>query len=194
LIRCLGVDYDDVLVPTSDGRPAIARIKTFLKSLRQFYILYEIFEVIARLRYKLHAGAVAFIVKARRHGVTVGIVTDRSLFSFVISARRSRFPLEELHFIHARRSFFNRFVMRFVPDGVRVFTTPYFKGHPRALAGLEEFLKMSRIPRHKARLIGDDNRDCLAATNSGIGFIFVDRHNPDFSGIWRMLLLFPRLR
>jgi hypothetical protein len=109
------------------------------------------------------------------------------LFSFVISSRRSGLPLEEFHFIHARRSFFNRFVMRFVPAGVRVFTTSYFKGDPRALRRLEEFLTMSRIPRYKVRLIGDDPRDCLAAIHSGFGFTFVDRHNPDFQEVWRLI-------
>jgi hypothetical protein len=188
LVRIAACDYDGTLVDSFAGRTAIVALKIFFfRTVRPLYVFGELLEVAMRCHPALHRGAAAFTARVRRHGMLGGVITDRSLFSFVISARRAGLPLEKLHFIHARRSWFDRFVRTFVPEGVRVFTTSHYKGDPRALHGFEEFLAECGIARHEVCLIGDDVRDRLAASHAGFRFILVDRHHPDFPKVWRML-------
>jgi phosphoglycolate phosphatase-like HAD superfamily hydrolase len=186
VVRVVAVDYDGTLVDSFSGAAAIVSLKIFFfRHLRLLYTLGELVEVAFCRRPRLHNGAAMFVARARRHGMLIGVVTDRSLFSFAISARRAGFPLEKLHFIHARRSWFDRFIR--LPAGVRVLTSSYYKGDPRALLPFQEFLGGYLIGRREVCLIGDDERDHVAARQLGFRFIPVDRKNPDFNLVWRML-------
>lgn len=188
MIRVVALDYDGTLVDSFRGRPAIAAFKIFFfHTVRPLYVLGELIEVAMRCRSALHAGADTFIRRLECRGFFIGVITDRSLFSFVVSSRRAGLPLEKFRFIHARRSFFDRFVRGFVPKGVRVFTTSHYKGDPRALGGFERFLIEFPIARREVCLVGDDVRDRLAASHAGFRFALVDRTHPDFPEVWRLI-------
>lgn len=188
MVKVAAVDYDGTLVDSFSGHPALVALKFFFfRAMRPFYLLGEIVEILVRPPYALHGGAEEFLRALERRGLMLGVVTDRSLFSFVISSRRIGLALSRFSFIHAHRSVFDRFVRRFVPSTTRVITTPYYKGDPRALYGLERFLEESAVMRCEACVIGDDPRDRLAAAHSGFRFLLVERTHPDFRGTLNML-------
>lgn len=188
MVKIVAVDHDGVLIESFRGNPAIAALKAFFfRFFRLFYWVGEVMEVCLGLRWKVCIGAEQLLCDAVSSGLAVGIITDRSLFSLVISAHRAGLDLGLLCFIHARSSCFNRFVRHLVPCAITVMTTPYFKGDKRVLAGLVDFCALLGAKPAEVFFVGDDERDRIAAEQCGFWFAHVDRTRPDFTKVRRAL-------
>jgi phosphoglycolate phosphatase-like HAD superfamily hydrolase len=180
-------DFDGTLINSFAGSKMSRFLKElFFSKMRRFYLLAEIFEAVFRRRIFLHIGALHFLLSLKREGYKVGIVTDRSLFSFVIAAKRCGLPLSKIDFVHARRSMLD-FLVRSRLQEHLVFLTNNFKGHPLALKKLEEYFSAQNIQKKDVVMVGDDGRDRLAAAYLGVYFVMVNRYTPDFSETMRLI-------
>lgn len=188
MIRVVACDYDGTLVDSFRGNSAIVRLKVFFfRALKRFFIFGEFVEVLARVRYALHAGAEEFVSSAIAAGLVVGVITDRSLFGFIISSRRAGLPLGLWRFVHARRSVLDRFVQYLVPGTVTVLTTSRFKGEIHALDGFVELCASLGTTSKDVLFVGDDERDRIAAEQYCFRFAHVDRTRPDFEAVRKEL-------
>lgn len=180
-VRVVAFDWDGTLLNSFRGHPIIRKMKSlFFMSFRRFYILGELAEVYSGVSWRMHLDAHRTVDAIRAKGIAVGIITDRSLFSFVISALRAGFNLRNLDFIYARKSGLNRFVMRKIPTGVLVITTAYFKGDPKALADFARLCDALEVKPAEILFVGDDERDRIVAEQCGFKFVQVDRARPNF--------------
>jgi phosphoglycolate phosphatase-like HAD superfamily hydrolase len=184
-VKMVAIDWDGTLVDTFSGWHPVLQLKLwFFKNCRPLYFLVDIAETFLKRHYYLHEGAKEFIAWARSQGMLVGIVTDRTLFAFLRSARSARFDVRLLDFIHARKSVLNAFVN--VPDGITILETSRFKGEENALL-LPLLIASKRIRAEEVLLIGDDKRDILAAAKCGFPAIIVDRRAPNFLALRRCI-------
>lgn len=180
-VKVVGFDWDGTLLNSFRGHPIIRTAKeVFFKRLRRFYIFGELAEVCAGVSSHMHLDARYTIDAMRLKGVAIGIITDRSLFSFIISSQRARFNLKNLDFIYARKSKLNKLVKQKIPQGVFVITTPYLKGDPRALKDFIALYDALKVNPTEILFVGDDERDRVAAKQCGFRFIQVDRTRPNF--------------
>lgn len=180
-VRIVAFDWDGTLLNSFRGHPVMRKVKSFFfMSFRRFYILAELAEVCAGVSWRMNLDAHRTVDVMRAKGIAVGIITDRSLFSFVISALRAGFNLRNLDFIYARESKFNKFVMRKIPAGVLVITTSYFKGDLKALADLARLSGALEVKPTEVLFVGDDKRDRITAEQCGFKFVQVDRGRPNF--------------
>lgn len=184
MVRIAAFDWDGPLIPSWGGHSITRALKSVLFRVRRLYLLGELLEACLGIRWRLHAGAERLLSEtAAQYGLAVGIITDRSLFSFVISARRAGLALHHLRFVHARSSLLDGFVRRLVPPTVTVFTTPYFKGDPRALVGFVEFCNALGVKPPSVLFVGDNEQDRLAASQYGFWFVPVDKMRPQLDAI-----------
>ncbi len=184
MARILACDYDGTLIDSFRGSALIVFLKTlFFRHFRPFYFLGELFEVILGIRHKVHKDAKEFVNKAVSLGFDVGIITDRSLFSFLISARRAGLDLSQFSFIHTRKSILDWIVYPYIPDNLVLITTSLFKDEPQALSGFEIYCAIRGVKLEDVVFVGDDIVDEISARRMGFKFFKVDRIRPNFEQI-----------
>jgi len=178
-------DWDGVLVKGASSRRQIVALKNFL--LRYAPLLHRVGEILEAFVLKsqnsLCEGALDTILEAKRRGMMVGIATDRSLFSLVLSAERLGLDLSMFDFIQCRKHALNRSVWKRVPIGTRIIETG-LKREPGAFVPLMVYFAMNRVLRKEVLVVDDDDWSIMGALQQGFHAIRVERNSPDFSQVW----------
>lgn len=179
-------DWDGTLLESFHGNTKTARIKSFFfRRFQALYFVAEAIEALIGVRWPLAAGASDIIKFAHSRGIITGIVSDRSLFGLLKSARKSGFDIEAVDFIHARDTALSRFVR--LPREVAILKTQHLKRKPGALNALMRFLSAKGVSPHEALFVGDSRDDEIASLQNGFDFLLVDRLKPDFSIVRRRI-------
>lgn len=179
-------DYDGTLVDTFSSRNKIVtRSKEFcFRHFKTFYLLIEIFEMVCHLRWPVHQTSVKCLQEAKEQGLVVGIATQRSLWSFVQSARRNGFELQLLDFVHVRCSLLDPLVQ--TPMGMVVLRSSGQKDSIHGLLKLRQWLAAKGVLR--VMMVGDSDQDAHAASVNNFVYLKVNRYNePDLSEIYKKL-------
>jgi len=178
-------DWDGVLVKGASSWRQVVTLKNFL--LRYAPLLHSVGEILEAFVLKsqnsLCDGALEIVLEAKRRGMVVGIATDRSLFSLVLSAERLGLDLSMFDFIQCRRHALNHIVWARVPTGTRIIETG-LKREPGAFVPLMVFLAMNRVFRKEVLVVDDDDWSVMGALQQGFHAIRVERDKPDFSQVW----------
>lgn len=185
-IKAIVFDYDGTIV---DSFFSVSRLCLFVKlfCFRHFavcYLFFEAVEVSLRLRWPVHQASIVCMNRAREAGLLIGIATDRSMWGLATSARRSGVELRLVDVIRARASIMDRWIPN---RSVPTIRSRGRKDVPRALGALGGWLTARCIAPSEVLLVGDDERDRLAALNQGFLFMRVDRRNPDFAPVYEMI-------
>lgn len=184
----LAVDYDGTLINSFMGHAILRGLKLLsFRFFRPIYVLGEFVEVkIFKTALPFHCGAKELIRWTIERGFVIGIVTDRTLYSFVKSAELAGLDLSVFEFIHARKSWLNRFAS--VPEGADVLIADRFKGEESALSPLLIYIARRGFSPQEVLMIGDDERDVAAAAMHGFECVKVDRYGPNFAEVYCVLL------
>jgi len=179
-VKALMFDWDGTLARSFHGGAHTAKIKSFFfRRFQALYFLAEAIEALIGVQWPLAAGASDLIRFARSRGIITGIVSDRSLFGLLKSARKSGFDIGAVDFVHARDTVLSRFVR--LPNGVAFLRTAHLKRKSGALNALMRFLSAKGISPHEALFVGDSEDDAIASLQNGFDFLLVDRLKPDLS-------------
>jgi phosphoglycolate phosphatase-like HAD superfamily hydrolase len=183
--KAVAFDWDGTLVNGFASRWLVVAMRNIFSSyIRPLYGVSETMEAIFfRPTHRLCVGARRAIVEAGCRGMLVGIATDRSLFSLVMSAEAVGLNLAMFDFIQCRRYVLNRRMHERVPARTKVLETG-LKRERDAFMPLTLFLASNAILRHETLLIDDDERSVAAALKHGFHAMHITRNKPDFPGIW----------
>lgn len=175
-------DWDGTLVGSFHGNAQIAKIKSFFfRRFQAIYFLAETIEALIGIQWPLAAGASDIIRFAHSRNIVIGIVSDRSLFGLLKSARKSGFDIGAVDFIHARDTALSRFVC--LPNRVAILRTAHLKRKSGSLNELIKFLSAKGINPHEALFVGDSEDDEIASLQNGFDFLLVNRLKPNLSAV-----------